>query len=111
MNDVIYWILYALVLISLGCNITGCVIVARSWKRAKKRWETAHEIIATTEEWRNDMRVEVAEEIFDDIEGSIATHAYTTKSEDYSDGVFDTIAWVDSKIDEVKEKYIPRQEA
>ena len=48
---------------------------------------------------------EVAREIFEKIEESIATHAYTSKSEDYMDGAFDTIEWVDSKIDELKKKY------
>jgi hypothetical protein len=48
---------------------------------------------------------EVAREIFEEIEERIATHAFTSKSEDYSDGAFDTIAWVDSKLDELKKKY------
>ena len=52
---------------------------------------------------------EVAREIFEKIEESIATHAYTSKSEDYMDGAFDTIEWVDSKIDELKEKYTEDQ--
>jgi FtsZ-binding cell division protein ZapB len=52
---------------------------------------------------------EVAREIFEKIEESIATHAYTSKSEDYMDGAFDTIEWVDSKIDELKKKYTEDQ--
>ena len=48
---------------------------------------------------------EVAREIFEEIWASIATHAFTSKSEDYADGAYDTIEWVDSKIAEVEKKY------
>jgi hypothetical protein len=44
-------------------------------------------------------------EVIEEIEERIATHAFTSKSEGYSDGAFDTIAWVDSKLDELKKKY------
>lgn len=50
-------------------------------------------------------RAEVAREIFEEIEGSIAVHAFTSKSEDYVDGMYDAIEWVDSKIAELKNKY------
>jgi hypothetical protein len=50
-------------------------------------------------------KTEVAREIFEEIEASIATHAFTSKSEDYADGMFDAIEWVDSKIAELKKKY------
>ena len=50
-------------------------------------------------------KAEVAREIFEEIKGSIAVHAYTSKSEDYADGAFDTIEWVDSKIAELEKKY------
>ena len=48
---------------------------------------------------------DVAREIFEEIEDRIATHAFTSKSEDYADGMFDAIEWVDSKIAELKKKY------
>ena len=55
---------------------------------------------------RNDeVAVEVARAIFEEIEGSIAVHAFTSKSEDYADGMYDAIEWVDSKIAELKKKY------
>ena len=56
-----------------------------------------------------DMRIEIANAIFDDIEASIAVHAFTSKSEDYADGAADTIEWVDSKIEELRKKYIGDQ--
>lgn len=52
-----------------------------------------------------DMKMEIANAIFDDIEESIAVHAITSKSEDYLDGAADTIEWVDSKIDELRKKH------
>lgn len=48
---------------------------------------------------------DVARKIFEEIWASIATHAFTSKSEDYSNGAYDTIEWVDSKIAEVEKKY------
>jgi hypothetical protein len=56
------------------------------------------------------MRIEISNAIFDDIEASIAVHTFTSKSEDYIDGAADTIEWVDSKIDELRKKYIGEQE-
>lgn len=56
-------------------------------------------------EERAETKREIAMEIFEEIEASIATHAFTSKSEDYADGMFDAIEWVDSKIDELKKKY------
>ena len=56
-------------------------------------------------EERSEDKAEVAREIFEEIEERIATHAFTSKSEDYSDGAYDTIEWVDSKIAELKKKY------
>lgn len=53
-----------------------------------------------------DMKMEIANAIFDDIEASIAVHTFTSKSEDYIDGATDTIEWVDSKVDELRKKYI-----
>ena len=50
-------------------------------------------------------KAEVAREIFEEIWATIATHAFTAKSEDYEDGAYDTIEWVDSKIAEVEKKY------
>lgn len=47
----------------------------------------------------------LAREIFEEIEGSIAVHAFTSKSEDYANGMYDAIEWVDSKIAELKKKY------
>lgn len=44
-------------------------------------------------------------EVLEEFEERIATHAFTSKSEDYSDGAFDTIAWVDTKLTELKKKY------
>lgn len=54
-------------------------------------------------------RAEVAREIFDDIEDYLAVHAFTSKSEDYADGAADTIEWVDSKISELRKKYMGEQ--
>jgi hypothetical protein len=51
----------------------------------------------------------VARELFEEIEGSIAVHAFTSKSEDYADGMYDAIEWVDSKIAELKKKYTEGQ--
>lgn len=56
-----------------------------------------------------DMRIEIANAIFDDIDVSLAVHAFTSKSEDYIDGAADTLDWVDSKIDELRKKYIGEQ--
>jgi hypothetical protein len=56
-----------------------------------------------------DMEMEIANAIFDDIDASLAVHAFTSKSEDYADGAYDTIEWVDSKIDELREKYVGGQ--
>ena len=56
-----------------------------------------------------DIKIEIANAILDDIEASIAVHAFTSKSEDYADGAYDTIEWVDSKIDELREKYVGGQ--
>lgn len=53
-------------------------------------------------------KAEVARAIFAEIWSSIATHAFTSKSEDYADGAYDTIEWVDSKITEIEKKYIPK---
>jgi dienelactone hydrolase len=52
---------------------------------------------------------EVAREIFEEIEDSIAVHAFTRKSEDYAEGMYDAIEWVDSKIAELKKKYQEEQ--
>ena len=51
-------------------------------------------------------KAEVAREIFAEIWSSIATRAFTSKSEDYADGAYDTIEWVDSKITEIEKKYV-----
>ena len=51
----------------------------------------------------------VVNAIFDDIEVSLAVHAFTSKSEDYADGAADTIEWVDAKIDELRKKYVGGQ--
>ncbi len=50
-------------------------------------------------------KAEVAREIFEEVEESIATHCFTGKSEDYADGMYDAVAWVDSKLAELKKKY------
>lgn len=55
-------------------------------------------------------RQKVASEIFEEIEQSIAVHAFTSKSEDYADGIYDAIEWVDSKIAELKKKYTEDKE-
>lgn len=52
----------------------------------------------------------IATKIFDEIEASIAVHAFTNKSDDYAEGAFDTIEFVDSKIDELRKKYIGGRE-
>ena len=57
--------------------------------------------------WRK--QSEVAREIFEEIEDSIAVHAFTRKSEDYAEGMYDAIEWVDSKIAELKKKYTGEQ--
>jgi hypothetical protein len=54
-------------------------------------------------------KTEVAREIFEEIEDSIAVHAFTRKSEDYAEGMYDAIEWVDSKIAELKKKYTGEQ--
>lgn len=48
---------------------------------------------------------EIATKIIEEIEACIAVHAFTSKSEDYAEGCYDTIEWVDSKIDELRKKY------
>ena len=72
------------------------------WMEAER---AARERIQDVNDKIQKARIEVAREIFEEIEESIATHAYTSKSEDYMDGASDTIEWVDSKIDELKKKY------
>ena len=53
----------------------------------------------------SDVRRETARGIFEEIEERIATHCFTSKSEDYADGMYDAVAWVDSKLAEIKKKY------
>lgn len=77
------------------------------WMEAER---AARERIQDVNDKIQKARIEVAREIFEEIEESIATHAYTSKSEDYMDGAFDTIEWVDSKIDELKKKYTEGKE-
>ena len=48
---------------------------------------------------------DVAREIFEEIEDALSVHAYTSKSEDYSDGAYDALEWVDAKIADLKKKY------
>ena len=66
------------------------------------KWEKAYEELEIELE---NAKSEVAREIFEEIEESIAVHAYTSKSEDYADGMLAAIEWVDSKISELKKKY------
>ena len=47
----------------------------------------------------------IAMKVISEIEERIAVHTFTSKSEDYADGMYDAVAWVDSKIDELKKKY------
>lgn len=56
------------------------------------------------------LKVELAKKIFDDLEASICVHTFTNKSEDYIEGACDTMEWVDSKIDELKKKYTEEDE-
>ena len=44
-------------------------------------------------------------EIFEEIEAALAVHTLSGKSEDYSDGAFDALQWVDTKLAEIKKKY------
>ena len=111
MRDAWYWFMFGIMLTSAAANLYACVRSAMAFRRARKSWETAQEVLTEARDLRDAIREDVAKEIFEDIEERIAVRAYTAKSEDYSDGVYDTIEWVDSKIDELKEKYIPRQEA
>lgn len=55
-------------------------------------------------------KAEVAREIFEDIEAVLAVHAFSCKSKDYADGAFDTVEWVDTKLAEIKKKYIEGSE-
>lgn len=48
---------------------------------------------------------DLAMEIFEEIEAVLAVHAYTSKSEDYSDGAYDALEWVDEKLAELRKKY------
>jgi ferritin-like protein len=61
-------------------------------------------------EREDEVAVEVARGIFEEIEGSIAVHAFTSKSEDYADGMYDAIEWVDSKIANLKKKHTEVEE-
>lgn len=67
--------------------------------------ENAQKALEVTLEEIENAKREVAKEIFEEIEGSIAVHAFTSKSEDYADGMYDAIEWVDSKIADLKKKY------
>ena len=58
----------------------------------------------------DEAKSEVAREIFEELEERIAVRTFTSKSEDYADGCFDTIEWVDSKIAELKKKYMEENE-
>ena len=48
---------------------------------------------------------DVAREIFEEIEGVLAVYTHTSKSEDYDNGIYDALEWVDSKVAELKKKY------
>ncbi len=80
--------------------------IVRQWKEEANCWQNNY--IA---EIRDDEQIkkEVAREIFEEIEDSIAVHAFTRKSEDYAEGMYDAIEWVDSKIAELKKKYTGEQ--
>lgn len=44
MNDVIYWIMYALMMASTALNLFGLILSIRSTRRARKSWERAKEL-------------------------------------------------------------------
>lgn len=66
-----------------------------------KRYYFNHEydkLIAETEQ-------KTATKMLSEIEDWLSVHAFTSKSEDYAQGAFDAIEWVDAKINEMKQKY------
>ena len=44
MNDVIYWIMYVLMMFSTALNLFGLILSIRSTRRARKSWERAKEV-------------------------------------------------------------------
>jgi hypothetical protein len=106
----------------MGIGDGKYTINAKAVKLAIDNAPTADVVPKSEVEWLEEMVVDkcnrclkrwsevTAKEIFEEIEGSIAVHAFTSKSEDYADGMYDAIEWVDSKIAELKKKYIGADE-
>ena len=109
MRDAWYWFMFGIMLTSAAANLYACVRSALTWRRARKSWETAQEVLTEARDLRDATRVAVAEEIFEDIWDILAVHAYRPKSEDYAAGACDTLEWVDEKIAELEKKYIPTE--
>lgn len=101
MNDVVYWIMYAVMLLSLGLNIYGCFLSAKSWKRAKKQWEIAGKMVSTIDEIRDEAKVEIAREILADIRAKGG----------FSDPFVEYICLGYDELLELEKKYIPDQES
>ena len=72
----------------------------------KRQVDELEDELAQTYDKLETAKTEIAREIFEEIEYRIAIQAFTSKSEDYAEGMFDAIEWVDSKIDELKKKYV-----
>lgn len=49
-------------------------------------------------------KAEAIKEVLDELEVRLAVLAFKSASEDYTDGMFDCMEWVDGKIDELKEE-------
>ena len=58
---------------------------------------------ATEQAYKNGYQQGV-KEVFDKLEEKLCVHTFTAKSDDYTDGAFDTMEWVDGKIDELKKE-------
>ena len=76
----------------------------------RKQVDELEDELASTYDKLENAKANVAREIFEEIWVSIAIHAFTSKSEDYANGAYDTIEWVDSKIAELKKKYTEDKE-
>ena len=92
------------------CHGTGRIGTTDWLTKNISKKQLAEEKAEAIAEHERYIKQEYAREIFEEIEGSIAVHAFTSKSKDYADGMYDAIEWVDSKIDELKKKYTEDKE-
>ena len=54
----------------------------------------------------NKIKAEAYKEAFEKVEERLAVHSFTSNSTEYTDGVFDCLEWVDSKIEELEKELV-----